>query len=120
MMDDCSAIPSCAVVVMAGKLGWGFCDSSAIQTNRPRDDVAFATISLDDRAITRSLEHADAARTMAAASAYLFAFRTFDTVCAVKNIAEDASLVSGVIQYPMAQYDALNGCQYCAGRQIGH
>ena len=115
-------MPSCADVVIAGKLGWGFCDSSAIQTNRPRDDVAFDTISFDDRAIARSLEHPDAARATAAASAQLltFFFRTFDTVSAVENIAKDTSLVSGVIEDAMAQYDAVDGCQYCAGRQIGN
>jgi len=106
--------------VIAGKLGWGFCDSSAIQTNRPRDEVAFDTISFDDRAIARSLEHPDAARATAAASAQLLTFRTFDAVGAVKDIAKDASLVSSVIEDPMAQYDAVDGCQYCAGRQIGN
>lgn len=120
MMDDCSAMPSCADVVIAGKLGLGFCDSSAIQTKRPRDDVAFDTISFDDRAMTRSLEQLDAASTTAAASSHLLAFRTFDTVSAVKNIAENASLVSGVVEDSMAQYDAVYGCQYRARRQIGN
>lgn len=83
-MDSCSAAPSVAVDLIPGRFGVALPDSSAIHTNRPRDEVAAATISFDECAIARSLLHPTRTAIVSSAAATRL-FGTLNAVRAVEN-----------------------------------